>query len=113
MSQTELQQQISEHRYEIDTLKDTVSKVLTSIDNNTAAQQAMTTQFAVYVAKHDATEEKLRSLHTKSDRQAEDIAAMRPVVDGVRGLMWKVVFASLSGGGLVATIAAVTISNGS
>jgi len=104
MGDTELHQRVQEHRYEIDTLKDTVNRVLISIDANTSAQHAMTTQFAVYVSKHETTENALSSLHIKSDKQATDIAAMKPVVDGLRGLVWKLLFASISGGSLVAAI---------
>jgi hypothetical protein len=97
-----LQQQVQEHRYEIDTLKETVGKVLASLDNNTTAQTMMATQFAVYAEKHDTSAEKLRSIEVKLSRHGEHIAAMRPVVDGIRGLVGKIVFASLASGGLVA-----------
>ena len=110
MDDQQIQQQMQEHRYEIDTLKETVSKVLISIDNNTAAQQAMTTQFAVYVSKHDTTEAGLKALHAKSDLQAIHIAEMKPVVDGLRGLVWKIVFASIGGGGVIASLATVLIA---
>lgn len=106
MDDQQLQQQVREHRYEIDTLKETVNKVLISLDNNTSAQQAMTTQFAVYVSKHDSTEQQLQMLDAKLDSHSESIAAMKPVVDGVRGLVWKIIFASLGSGGAVAALIA-------
>jgi hypothetical protein len=100
-----LQQQVQEHRYEIDTLKDTVNKVLISLDENTAAQRLMATQFAVYAERHDTSADKLRSMDLKLSLHGEEIAAMRPVVEGVRGLVGRLVFASLMSGGLVAALA--------
>lgn len=107
MDEQTLHQAVQEHRYELDTLKDTVAKVLLSIDNNTMAQHAMTTQFAVYVSKHDTTEQGLKTLHNKTDIHAGKIAAMEPVVEGVRGLVWKIMAASLGGGGVVAAVATI------
>lgn len=108
-SSESIQQQVHEHRYEIDTIKSTMERVLISLDNNTSAQQAMTTQFAVYVSKHDATTSQLESVVKKIDAHSQDISAMKPVVDGVRGLIWKIVFSSIAGGSVVAGIAALLV----
>ena len=107
MSPADLQQQVHEHRYEIDTLKETVGKVLVSLDNNTEAQRLMATQFAIYAERHDNSAEKLRRVDAKLTLHGEQISAMAPVVEGIRGLVGRLVFASLVSGGLVAAIVAL------
>lgn len=104
----QIEAELANHRQEIDGMKDTLNRTLTSLDKNTEAMSALTTQFAVYASKHDTVEQELSSIRTKQDLHSEHIAAMRPVVDGVRGLVWKVVAGSLIGGsGVAAVIVAI------
>ena len=105
----DISQKIERHAYEIDTLKDSVGKVLDSVNKLTDAMNNQATQFAVYAAKHDTVAVELDSLRKDVNRHSNELAAMKPVVDGVRGLVWKVIGASIMGGtGVAALIAAIT-----
>lgn len=94
----ELHNQVNEHQLRIATLEETTKEVLQSLKDSTDAMNQLTTQFAVYASKHDTVSAELTTIRTKQDLHGEKIAAMLPVVDGLRGLVWKVVGAALVGG---------------
>ena len=108
--QNALKDTIREHRYEIDTLKNTFNKMLSSMDSLTESINSQTTQFAVFAEKHDTVIEEQKELKRDVKLHSQDIAAMKPIVEGVRGLVWKVVTASVMGGVGVAGLATAVLS---
>ena len=92
-----IERQVQEQGYEINTLKDSLSGLVNSLQANTEAMTKLSQNFAVYASKHDANSEDIKTLQEKSTQHGEDIAAMKPVVDATRGLVWKIVTASFSG----------------
>jgi|GEM_PF-2770355 len=109
----ELQKTVNDHQYRISSLEEGTTKVLTSLDRLTDAMNNQATQFAVYASKHDTVSAELSSVKNKLDVHSETIAAMKPVVDGVRGLIWKVVTAALLGGTGVAAVIVALLNYGS
>jgi len=81
----------------------------------THAMRDLTTQFAVYTEKHDNTDKAMQSLvssqtriHQSINEHAIAIAQMKPTVESVRGLVWKVITSILLGiGGLAFIVAAI------
>lgn len=100
----EIREKVNQHDMEISAIKESVGRTLNSLDENTRAMNALTNQFAGYAVSHERAQQDIISLSKKIDTHSEAIAAMKPVVDGVRGLVWKVVAASLLGGTGVATL---------
>lgn len=82
--------ELSNQRYELDTMKDTVNKVLDSLGKNTEAMSALTTQFAVYASKHDTVEQELKDIKAKQDAHSDAIAEMRPTFNALRGFVWRI-----------------------
>lgn len=111
MTENQMQEQINEHRYEIDALKDSVSKTLSSMNGLTDAINKQSTQFAVFAEKHDTVTKEIDSIKPDIKQHGEDIAAMKPTVESLRGLVWKVIFASLAGGTGIGAIIIAMISN--
>lgn len=103
---SDIERTIDQHRYEIDSIKESVGTMSKSMTDCTMAMRELTTQFAIYTERHDGTEKTLKAV---LDAQKEttkiinihglDIAAMKPTVESVRGLVWKVVTASVCGAG--------------
>lgn len=107
----EIKETIQEHRYEIDTLKDSLGKVLNSLDELTKAMNAQATQFAVFASKHDTVSVELTEVKKEIKVQAEYIASTRPFVESLRGLVWKIVASSVMGGTGVGVIIVAIIKN--
>lgn len=115
MTPEQMKETINEHRYEIESLKEAVSTVLGSLKDLTEAINKMSTQFAVYAEKHDMAHQEVVAMRKDVTEHGKELASMKPVVDGVRGLLWKLVLGTLAGGTGIAAIivAAVTHSSGS
>ncbi len=104
----ELEKKVNEHEHRISTQEQSTSEVIQALKDLTGAMNNQATQFAVYASKHDTVSAQLSAQGAKIDRHSEAIAAMKPVVDGVRGLVWKVVAGAIVGGsGVAAVIVAV------
>ena len=104
----ELEKKVNEHEHRISSQEQSTSEVIQALKDLTSAMNNQATQFAVYASKHDTSAAEMAAMKTKLDSHSETIAAMRPVVDGVRGLVWKVVGGALIGGtGVAAVIVAV------
>jgi len=105
----ELNKKIAVQESEIHTIKALATGAITSIDKLTEAVNEQIKQFAVYAEKHDRVSEELKDVKTEVLDHGKAIAAMQPVVDGIRGLVWKVIFASVTGGtGVAVIVAAIT-----
>ena len=108
----ELQKAVNDHDYRLSSLDKSTDKVLAGIDRLTDAMNNQATQFAVYASKHDTVSAELSTVKAKLDLHGETLAAIKPVVDGVRGLVWKVVTAALIGGTGVAAVIVALLNYG-
>lgn len=104
-------EKIKEHEMEINALKVLVEKSSQSMNDCTLAMRDLTLQFSIFSTKHDNTEAVLVAI--KSDikdmsktinSHASSISGMQPTVDGVRGLVWKMVTAVITGMGGISLI---------
>lgn len=104
----EIERKLSEHEHRIASQEQSTSEVIEALKDLTNAMNNQATQFAVYASRHDTVSAQIKSIDTKVDLHSESIAAMKPVVDGVRGLVWKVMAGSILGGtGVAAVIVAI------
>ena len=99
----------------VDTLYELVGTMSKEMGACTGAMRNLTTQFAVYTEKHDNTDKTMQSLinsqiriHESLNSHSISIAEMKPTVESVRGLVWKVLTSLILGMGgigfLVSTI---------
>ena len=107
--------QIKTQELKVTTLYELVGTMSSEMTACTHAMRDLTTQFAVYTEKHDHTERSLKSLvdsqtriHESITAHSIEIAQMKPTVESVRGLVWKVITSILLGmGGLGVVVAAL------
>ena len=90
-------------------LEHTLEKGFEAIKDHTKAVNELSAQFAVYAFRHDKIEQDVREQEKEQRVHSKEIAAMKPVVDGLRGVIWKMVGASLVGGGAAVAIAAALV----
>ena len=90
-----IQAEVQKNR--VETLYDLVGTMSKELGACTMAMRDLTTQFAVYTEKHDNTDRTMQSLiashemmHKSINSHSVSIAEMRPTVESVRGLVWKV-----------------------
>lgn len=100
----ELEKKVNEHEYRISSQEKSTTEVIDALKDLTGAMNNQATQFAVYASQHDTAMTEIRAMKLKQEAQSECMAAMKPVVDGVRGLVWKVVAGALMGGCGVAAV---------
>ena len=94
--------QVEIQKNKVEALYDLVGSMTNEMSACTHAMTALTTQFAVYTEKHDNTEKSLQALVASQTR----IQEMKPTVDSVRGLVWRVITAIILGmGGLGVLVA--------
>ena len=104
----DINNKISEHNFRIGALEENSQKMIDAMSALTDAINKQTTQFAVYASKHDDVSAELKMVKAKIDGHGLDLAAIKPIVEGVRGLVWKVVTAAVLGGsGVAAAIIAM------
>lgn len=116
MSQ-ELAKKIEKHDIEIEVLKGSFDKIVMSLDDNTKSNHELIKTLAVYTTKHDGLETRMKEIKVAHNniismqlQHSTDIAAMKPVVDNLRGFIWKVASVVLLGGGGVAAIVTAVLS---
>ena len=105
--------QVEIQKNKVEALYDLVGSMTNEMSACTHAMTALTTQFAVYTEKHDNTEKSLHALVASQTRiqdsinkHSVSIAEMKPTVDSVRGLVWRVITAIILGmGGLGVLVA--------
>ncbi len=90
-------------------MEDGTNRTNTNLEQNTKAVNELVTQLAVYISKHEAIEEEIKTIRSTQIEHGQSIAAMSPVVEGMRGLMWKIVGATLLGGGGIAAVIIGTV----
>lgn len=107
----DLEQKVASHEVEIGVLKYSFDKVVTSIDENTKSNHELIKTLAVYTTKHDGLENRMKEIQVQSSitmntqiEHSNMIASMKPVVDNLRGFIWKVASSVLLGGAGVAAI---------
>lgn len=116
----ELAKKIEKHDVEIEVLKHSFDKVVSSIDENTKSNHELIKTLAIYTTKHDGLEsrmEELRIVQTNIVSSQIDhsnkIAEMKPTVDALKNLVWKLATATvLAGGGLATIIITLTKAKG-
>ncbi len=108
----DIEKRVDQQEWELNAIKDSVVKMSQGMGDCANAMRDLTTQFAVYTERHDGTERALKSvldaqveLIKVQSRHSLDIAGMKPTVDSIRGLVWKVIAASVLGVGGAFTIA--------
>jgi len=106
-----IEQKVEKHETDIGVLKYSFDNVVKSIEDNTKQSRELTQTLTVYITKHDGLENRMRELQTAQTAivsnqldHSKTIAAMKPVVDSLRGFVWKLTGAVILGGGGVAAV---------
>lgn len=113
----EIEKKIQRHDTDIELLKNNFDRVVSSLDSNTRQSQELTKTLTVYITKHDGLENRMKELQAANTSvvsmqldHSNKIAEMKPVVDNLRGFVWKVASVVLLGGGGLAAIATALMS---
>tara|TARA_R110000851_G_scaffold268528_1_gene421251 strand:- start:98 stop:454 length:357 start_codon:yes stop_codon:yes gene_type:complete len=112
----DVQLQVEKHIVEIDAIKVMLVNNAEAQNKATEATRELTTQLSVYCERSEHSREKvteikqdIAKIQQETHRQGLDIAAMKPTVTALRGIMWKIAGAAIVGGsGLAAVIIAAT-----
>ena len=112
----DVQLQVEKHIVEIDAIKVMLVNNADAQNKATEATRELTTQLSVYCERSEHSREKvteikqdIAKIQQETHRQGLDIAAMKPTVTALRGIMWKIAGAAIFGGsGLAAVIIAAT-----
>lgn len=114
---TELAQKIEKHEIKIGVLEHSFTEVVESLKDNTKSNHELIKTLAIYTTKHDGLENRMKELQIAQANtiniqleHSNHIAAMKPVVDNLRGFIWKVASVVLLGGGGVAAVVTALIS---
>lgn len=105
MNDENASQKLNDQEKRISMLEHTLEKGFEAIKDHTKAVNELSAQFAVYAFRHDKIEQDVREQEKEQRLHSKEIAAMKPVVDGLRTLVWRMIAASLTGG-----VAAVAIA---
>ena len=108
--------QVEKHIIEIDAIKLMLVNNADAQNKATEATRELTTQLSIYCERSEHSKEKIteikediEKIQQETHRQGLDIAAMKPTVTALRGIMWKITGGVImGGGGLVAVIIAAT-----
>lgn len=106
-----LEKRLDDHDYEIRELRNNIKDVVGAVKESTQSMNQLAQQFAVYTAKHDNIQEDLKELKDSQKESAaiiqlhsQELAAARPVIDGLRGIFWKIITSFILAGGGLATV---------
>lgn len=110
----DLERRIDRHEYEIETLKNGISEAVTAMRDVTKSVDSLASAFSVYTAKHDNLDStiieikqaQIEMIRTQV-QHGNDISAIKPVADAMRGLVWKIMGAVILGGGVATLIASI------
>lgn len=107
----EIHEKLQKHEADIGEIKLVTKQVVTALDNNTSVVTENNKLMIRYMTKHDGLEEKITRLERTQIEQGKELvekgkrdAANQPVIDAVRGIVWKIVSSVLLGGGGIAAI---------
>lgn len=103
----EITQKLATQESRIQFLENSVSSMVEALKENTASNRELITKFAVYSEKHDSVEVDVARIRDKIDKHSEDLAAINPFINSLRGVVWKIVTASVLGGTGVAALLTV------
>ena len=114
----DVQLQVEKHIVEIDAIKVMLVNNADAQNKATEATRELTTQLSVYCERSEHSREKvteikqdIAKIQQEMHNQGIDIAAMKPTVTALRGIMWKITGGVIiGGGGLVAIIIEATKS---
>jgi len=108
--------QVEIQKSKVESLYELVSTMSREMSGCTNAMRDLTTQFAVYTEKHDNTDKTMQSLinkqtriHDVLDKHSIAIAEMKPTVESVRGLVWKVLTSLILGMGGITLVVSTLI----
>ena len=114
----DVQLQVEKHIVEIDAIKVMLVNNADAQNKATEATRELTTQLSVYCERSEHSKEKITEIkqdiakiQQETHSQGLHIAAMKPTVEALRGVMWKITGGVIIGGaGLVAIIIEATKS---
>lgn len=115
-SEQELRIQAELQKNNVKTLFELVGSMSVEMGSCTAAMRDLTTQFAVYTEKHDNTDKTMQAMIISQTRMHDSItehsiaiAMMKPTVESVRGLVWKVLTSLILGMGGMGVLVSVMV----
>ena len=108
----EIHSKLKDHQFEITTLKNSTGQLVESLNNSTVAMQRLSEKFAVYVEKHDSTQKDIEYLKGSVRTHGEDLASIKPVVEAMRGIVWKIASSVILGMGSISAIVAIISKSG-
>lgn len=111
-----LEKRLDDHDYEIRELRSNIKDLVSVVKESTQSMNNLAQQFAVYTAKHDNIQEDLKEVKeaqkeasTIIQLHSQEFAAIRPLIEGLRGIFWKIISSFiLAGGGVAAVVTALT-----
>ena len=111
-----LESQVQKHEYEISAIKKAVMDSSNSVLECTQAMRELTTQFAIYTERHDNTEKSIAAvskiteeLRKSNSENTISIATMKPTVESIRGMLWKMIGSIVASVGCASIIASTLI----
>lgn len=90
---SEIHSRLDQHHYEIETLKSGMGELITELKESTKSTNELITQFAVSNQKHDQNQKEIDELQKEAKKHGETLAAIEPVITGLRGVIWKLITA--------------------
>lgn len=111
----ELEKRIDRHDYEIESLKTGISSATEAMLKVSESVDKLTNSFASYTVRHDNLDKSLAEIKLNQLEltrtlvlHGQDIAAIKPVAEALRGIVWRIATSVLvAGGGVVAIIASM------
>lgn len=114
-----LEKRVDNHEYDIRELRSNIKDLVSVVKESTQSMNNLAQQFAVYTAKHDNIQEDMKELKEAQKEisavvqlHSQEFAAISPLIEGLRGIFWKIISSFiLAGGGVAAVVTALTSSS--
>lgn len=111
----ELERRVQKHEYEIETLKGGITEITGAVRDAVQSMDRLANTFSVYTTKHDNLDKTITEIKTtqsamltKQSQHGEEIAAIKPVAEALRKMVWGIAAGGICmGGGIAALIAAI------
>lgn len=104
---------LDDHDYEIRELRSNIKDLVSVVKESTQSMNNLAQQFAVYTAKHDNIQEDLKEVKDSFKEvsaivqlHSQEFAAISPLIEGLRGIFWKIISSFILAGGGVAGLVA-------
>ena len=113
-----LEKRLDDHDYEIRELRENIKDLVSVVKESTQSMNELSKQFAVYTTKHDNIDgdmkelkESIKECNAMVQLHSQELASINPVVEGLRGIVWKIIGGFiLSSGGVAAVVTALSKS---